>query len=31
MPDLRNTKGHYQSFIAKKNRKSVKQLEISIY
>ena len=28
---LRNAKKHYQSFIKKKNRKSVKQSEIIIY
>ena len=31
MPDPRNTKEHYQSFTAKKNRKLVKQLEIIIF
>ena len=29
--DTRNTKGHYQSFIRKKNTKSVKQPDIIIY
>ena len=31
IPDPRNAKEHYQSFIRKKNRKSVKQSEIIIY
>ena len=31
VPDLRNTKEHYQSFIRKKNTKSVKQSEIIPY
>ena len=30
-PDPRNAKEHYQSFIRKKNRKSVKQSEIITY
>ena len=28
IPDLRNAKEHYQSFLRKKDRKSVKQSEI---
>ena len=31
MPDPRNVKEHYQSFIIKKNRKSVKESEIITY
>ena len=31
MPDPRNAKEHYQSFIRKKNTKSVKQSEIITY
>ena len=31
IPDPRNAKEHYQSFIRKKNRKSVKQSEIITY
>ena len=31
VPDPRNAKEHYQSFIRKKNRKSVKQSEIITY
>ena len=31
IPDPRNAKKHYQSFIIKKNRKSVKQSEIVVY
>ena len=31
IPDPRNAKEHYQSFIIKKNRKSVKQSEIITY
>ena len=31
IPDLCNAKEHYQSFIIKKNRKSVKQSEIITY
>ena len=31
MPDPCNTKKHYQSFIRKKNKKSVKQSEIINY
>ena len=31
VPDARNAKEHYQSFIRKKNRKSVKQSEIITY
>ena len=31
MPDPRNAKEHYQSFIIKKNRKSVKESEIIAY
>ena len=31
IPDLRNAKEQYQSFIIKKNRKSVKQSEIITY
>ena len=31
IPDLRNAKKHYESFLRKKNRKSVKQLEIISY
>ena len=31
MPDPFNTKKHYQSFIRKKNKKSVKQSEIINY
>ena len=31
IPDPRNGKEHYQSFIRKKNRKSVKQSEIITY
>ena len=31
IPDPRNAKEHYQSFMRKKNRKSVKQSEIITY
>ena len=31
IPDSRNAKDHYQSFIRKKNTKSAKQLEIITY
>ena len=31
VPDARNAKEHHQSFIRKKNRKSVKQSEIITY
>ena len=31
VPDLRNDKEHYESFLRKKNRKSVKQSEIITY
>ena len=31
IPDLCNAREHYQSFISKKNTKSVKQLEIITY
>ena len=31
LPDLRNAKEHYRSFIRKKNIKSVKQSEIITY
>ena len=31
IPDLRDAKEHYQSFIRKKNRKSLKQSEIITY
>ena len=31
IPDPRNAKGHYQSFIRKKSKKSVKQSEIITY
>ena len=31
IPDLQNTKEHHQSFIRKKNRKSVKKSEIITY
>ena len=31
VPDPRNAKKHYESFLRKKNRKSVKQLEIITY
>ena len=31
MPDLRNAKEHYESFLQKNNRKSIKQSGIIIY
>ena len=31
VPDLRNVKQHYESFLRKKNRKSIKQSEITTY
>ena len=31
IPDPHNTKEHYQSFLRKKNRKSIKQSEIITY
>ena len=31
VPEPRNAKQHYESFLRKKNRKSVKQSEIIIY
>ena len=31
VPDPRNAKEHYESFLRKKNRKSVKQSEIITY
>ena len=31
VPDTRNAKEHYESFLKKKNRKSVKQSEIVTY